>query len=408
MSQYNFFNFSSISLSQSGSEPFDFNVTDSYHERPNAINNFEGSVEDLLLPSLFHQYLMPEQGTQQVNSIPHPQGGIDDLNEGPLNLGDATLNDPSQAMAQAASLLAPYPSQHSAQLWDTDLDFSFLNDNLVATVGDVSSAPFYDTPAARPMRSSIAKAPNSMYSDFGHHVYGQSSVSRSDLVQTPVNTFETEHGTERRPHPPQRSTFPRDLFAGPSRQQTDMPRHRYPPYMVVRNQPHPLSYHGEEGLRHLGGAQNYQYNSTMPSPSFGETRNQNSTLEHKEHNEPHGSGFAPVEPTFTRNTGSSGNARRSEPQTEQGSRSLIKKRGPRSYNRGAKRGGKRAERIVRIDKHGNVVYRGMRPDLWTENICNSSGMVKSGWDGDYCWKESSDMYLSYRYISSACICLVTA
>uniref|UniRef100_A0A8H7Y251 Uncharacterized protein n=1 Tax=Psilocybe cubensis TaxID=181762 RepID=A0A8H7Y251_PSICU len=357
---YNTFVFSKIMLAQNGADE-----TEAVNHYP--LSGVDGTTADIrqpLIPDMFEYW-----GITPRNNI--------------SNVVDKRLQDGNAVSPTLEVTHGPFHQESAAQetgfsVSDLSLDWTKLGEidlllmyeylnNPAAMTWDI---PPYDLPTSMQMGNIQVELAETFASS---SVACQESSNDSNIGRTmsqaPINYLERVYGAEMGAMSAPIFPSQQHISVGPSTRQSNLPHQRGTPYRAIRSLPNPVPYHRpDDGLGYLGGAHNIQDTSTLPSPPFGETRHQNNTLEHKEHNGPHGSGFAPVEPTFTRNTGSSGNARscRSEPQTEQGSRSLIKKRGPRSYNRGAKRGGKRAERIVRIDKHGNVVYRGMRPDLWTE------------------------------------------
>ncbi|KAH9480994.1 hypothetical protein JR316_0005512 [Psilocybe cubensis] len=363
MSQSNIFNFSNILLSQSESEGT--STTDSCREHLDAFHGFEGGINELLLPSVFQEYYMPEQDIQVFNSIPQTHGGNDNLQEGLLSLDNAALDVVYHSAAPGVPSAVPYTSQDLAQIWDSD--FSSLNEYLVNPTEGVLNTASYRTPAAMTMSSSTNEAPHAVYSDFAHRAYGESSglhfssMSRNEF-QRPVNTFEPEHKTQLSRNPVLMTPFPRCLSVGPSRQPRGMSHHTYTPYSLIETQHNPASHHIE-------CAPNLQSNPTWRIPPSGEMINQISMSEQGQFQGVEGSGIIPVEQTSKGASGSR-NARRSEPQQEQGNRRVAPKRGPRVVHRAF-------VRKVRIDRvTGKPVYQGMRPDTkqQTENTsdsCNS-------------------------------------
>ncbi|KAH9480992.1 hypothetical protein JR316_0005510 [Psilocybe cubensis] len=337
---------SKIMLAQNGADE-----TEAVNHYP--LSGVDGTTADIrqpLIPDMFEYWgITPRNDISNVvdkrlqdgNAVSPTLG----VTHGPLN-------------HESAAQETPMPVTDLSLDWTKlgDIDLTLMNEYFNDPAAMSWDNPPYHPPTSVQMDNIQGElaAPFASSSVACQESFNDSNIGRT-MSHAPINSFDIVYeptmGAISAPIFP----FQQHMSVGTSRRQTNLPHQRGTPYRAIWSLPNPVPHHGQDdGLGYLGGAYSIQDTSILPSPAFGETRHQNGMSENQGRNELYGSGSTPVEPTSTRNAGSSGN-----------SRSLIRKRAPRSSSGGANQGRKRAERIVRIDKYGNVVYKGMRPDVRT-------------------------------------------
>ncbi|KAH9480982.1 hypothetical protein JR316_0005500 [Psilocybe cubensis] len=327
---YNTSTSSNIMLAQNGAD----NTEAVNHYPLSGVDGTSADIRQPLIPDMFeywgitprnHISNVVDKRLQDGNAV-SPRLGV---THGPLN---------HESAAQGTA----HPVSDLSLDWTKlgDIDFSLMNEYLNDPAAMTWTTPLYHPPIFTQMGNTEGELSETLESS---SLARQESSNDSNIGRTmshaPINNFERIYAPDMGAISAPIFPSQRNMSVGPSRQQTSRYHHRYSPHTVC--------------------------NITMPNPLSGEIENQNPRFKKNGHDELNGSGFTPVEPTSTRNAGSSGNSRRSEHQSKPESGSLIRKRAPRSSSGGASQGGKRAERIVRIDKYGNVVYKGMRPDVRT-------------------------------------------
>ncbi|KAH9480981.1 hypothetical protein JR316_0005499 [Psilocybe cubensis] len=313
-----------------------------------SLNGVEGDLEDILpaiIPDIFenqgiiarkHFSNVAEHGFQPLEGTYDQLVDVPDSNysafEEVHQIPSPIIPQSPYTAAQETVLPKSYPSLYWdmwRKVWDSHVEswINSLEDPTAATCGAASDA----LPISRPTESNII-------------------------------TFDSTHEPASTSHVAPACTSRVDVPVGPSRQETGLPHSRNTPYRDIRTQHNTVPHHSNEHLVFMQGAYSVYCNATLLNPPFGETEHQNTLSENEGHEELNGSGFPPVEPTSTRSAGSLDDTQRSEPRNTQGNGRSKRKGAPSPYNRVANEGEKPAERVVRIDKYGNEVYQGMRPD----------------------------------------------